>query len=87
MEKQIDQLSDLKKAIIRDRLLDQPDKPSGFGGQHCLNLNTLKYDHNELSSALEELASLQYFTKNNDGNYIFPVDVHRYVRKYYLNLS
>ena len=78
----IEQLSKIKRLIIKQYIDKYPDKPFGFSGAHCIDIDRGEYDEDEITNALYSLIKDEYFRKKSDSIYIMPLDVHRYVKSH-----
>lgn len=85
MNIQIEQLSLIKKLILEQYISKYADKPFGFSAAHCIDVDRSVYDDVEIETALNSLVDSEYFTKNEDGSFIMPLEVHRYVKEHFNN--
>jgi hypothetical protein len=82
MKLQIESLSRMNKALLKQTILQKSDGPSRIKSYAYFNLNKSEYDSQEIYNAFNTLKNLGYFVQEGDV-YTMQEDVFRYVKKYY----
>lgn len=72
MTSQIDGLTEIQKQILKNRIIDQPEKPFGFSISSLYgDMDIEKYSEIEVQKAIDDLVTKELFVKNADDSYIF----------------
>ena len=82
MPLQIESLSKINKALLKQTILQKSDGPPRFSNSGYFNLNKSEYDSQEVDNAFNTLKYLGYFVKEGEA-YTMQENVFRYVKKYY----